>query len=186
MPWLFGYGSLDWRVDFEFTDRRDAWIEGWSRRFWQGSPDHRGVPSAPGRVVTLIEDAGARCWGRAYRVPESALPHLDHREKAGYERLRLTAHTREGARLDDVLVYIGGPANPSFLGPASTSKMVEHIATSSGPSGSNAEYLLRLADALASMGVTDEHVQGLAAAVRRRVADEDPGPEGTQPKTRGG
>ncbi|RZA31933.1 MAG: gamma-glutamylcyclotransferase, partial [Lysobacteraceae bacterium] len=64
--WLFGYGSLIWKADFPYIERRPASIGGWSRRFWQGSHDHRGTGSAPGRVVTLVAEDGATCHGMAY------------------------------------------------------------------------------------------------------------------------
>lgn len=164
--WVFGYGSLIYKVDFPYLDREPALIEGWARRFWQGSHDHRGTPEAPGRVVTLVPQAGSACRGMAYRVEHAVFEHLDHREKNGYERHRVDMHLLQRGESVAGTLYVAGRDNPAFLGPAGAADMAEHILAASGPSGDNAEYLLRLADALREIGDEDPHVFDLERRVR--------------------
>ncbi|KAI9357989.1 ChaC-like protein-domain-containing protein [Zopfochytrium polystomum] len=110
--WIFGYGSLIWKIDFPFSRRVIGYVPGVVRRFWQGSHDHRGTPDTPGRVVTLLtarewrdrwraadetvrgdddDETISSCWGVAYKVPPEHVPsvrdHLDFREKNGYQTL---------------------------------------------------------------------------------------------------
>eukprot|EP00850_Spirogloea_muscicola_P021507 SM000252S09059 [mRNA] locus=s252:98839:101363:+ [translate_table: standard] len=57
--WIFGYGSLVWRAEFEYDRRVVGYIRGYRRVFYQGSTDHRGTPELPGRTVTLEPQPGA-------------------------------------------------------------------------------------------------------------------------------
>jgi len=166
--WVFGYGSLIWRPDFPYLEARPAHVTGWARRFWQGSHDHRGVPSDPGRVVTLIEAAGQRCDGRAYLIEPAVFEHLDHREKNGYEQRRLTITFTDSQ--EDGVVYIGAPGNFAYLGEAPVPDIVAQIHRSAGPSGTNTDYLLQLADALRELGAVDPHVFELEQQLLQKLA----------------
>jgi cation transport protein ChaC len=168
--WVFGYGSLIWRPDFPWLDARPASIDGWTRRFWQGSHDHRGTKTDPGRTVTLAEAPGERCYGRAFRIELDVFEHLDDREKNGYERCRVEIC------FDDTsipgVVYVAATTNPAFLGDASVDEMAEQINRCVGRSGTNAEYLLELAQALRDLDVSDPHVFELETCVLAHRTNE--------------
>jgi cation transport protein ChaC len=168
--WVFGYGSLIYKADFPYLERWPATISGWQRRFWQGSHDHRGTAQAPGRVVTLIASPGDLCGGMAYLIEPQVFEHLDYREKNGYLRFQTAIELQkksappEGVQPERVqgTVYIATEHNPAYLGPASSLQIAEHIRTASGPSGSNLNYLLDLAESLRILDIDDEHVFELA------------------------
>ena len=155
--WLFGYGSIIFKADFPYLERRPAHITGWARRFWQGSHDHRGTAQAPGRVVTLVAQADAVCAGMAYLITPEVFAHLDHREKNGYLRVVTPIDFDDGQRAEG-LIYIAAEDNAAFAGPASEREIAQQIARAVGPSGRNSEYLLKLAQALRELGADDQHV----------------------------
>ena len=161
--WVFGYGSLIFRPEFPFEARRVARLHGFSRRFWQSSPDHRGTPEAPGRVVTLIEREGDSVLGVAYRIAreqsDAVLAELDRRERAGYVRALVEVEFSEPpfGRVR-ALVYRARPENPGFVANADDESIAKVARSARGPSGDNASYVRRLAQALRELGEDDPHV----------------------------
>lgn len=153
------------------------------------SQDHRGTPTAPGRVVTLISrsfwsrltdhhaSAPDRVWGVAYRILPSRVAevkdYLDIREINGYTIHYTPFHPSPSGSPIHTLVYIGTPDNDQFVGPQDPQALAEHIARSAGPSGPNLEYLFGLEAALAALGDEsgDEHVTDLAERVRGVLAE---------------
>ena len=175
--WIFGYGSLIWHPGFTFERSQVGYIRGWARRFYQGSPDHRGLPGSPGRVVTLVANAQSLCWGVAYQVAgeslESIFSYLDEREQGGFRRHQVDFYPKTtptdapASTVTKAAVYIAPDDNPHYLGPASVPEMARQIFHSKGPSGLNRAYLLRLAESLRGLGVTDTHVTELEHHVRQ-------------------
>lgn len=159
--WLFGYGSLIWRPDVEFAAAVPAVLRGYRRRFWQRSTDHRGTAEAPGRVVTLVPEEGARVVGMAYHLvdPAATLARVDVREQQGYTRLRLPVELDETRALSAV-VYVADPRNPYFTGDEELAATARIIARAHGPSGPNLEYARRLVAALGELAA--QHGRRLA------------------------
>jgi cation transport regulator ChaC len=119
-------------------------------------------------VVTLVADQGAVCWGLAFRPQgdlwSAVIADLDHRERNGYVRTDIELEFETGERVA-AITYIAGAENPSFVGPAPLAAILAQVATAHGPSGSNREYVLRLAENLTGLGVHDAEVHDLAHAL---------------------
>ncbi|XP_071781418.1 glutathione-specific gamma-glutamylcyclotransferase 1-like [Centroberyx gerrardi] len=173
--WIFGYGSLVWKPDFEYKRSKIGYIKGYKRRFWHGDDFYRGDKERPGRVVTLVEDHEACTWGVAYEVTDSqveeSLQYLNMREAVlgGYITETVDFIPREkgqGQGQLPALAYIATSDNPIYLGPASDAEIAAQIAACRGNTGHNLEYLLRLAEfmRLSCPEVQDEHLFSIEAA----------------------
>jgi len=167
--WIFGYGSLIWRPNFPFVQKQPALLHGWGRRFFQGSPDHRGTPHRPGRVVTLLPLAQECCYGMAYQVAtetmQQVLGYLNVREQGGYQILRLPTRLLTGKTVSS-MVYVASPENPYYAGSATPQVIAKHIFHCSGPSGRNRDYVYRLLDSLAEFAPPEAHLNEIALALR--------------------
>lgn len=69
----------------------------------------------------------------------------------------------------ELVIYVGTEDNKYFAGDADIDSIAQQIVGSVGPSGTNTEYLYKLASAmrLLAPGVQDEHLFALEEAVRR-------------------
>ncbi|KYN30634.1 Cation transport regulator-like protein 2 [Trachymyrmex septentrionalis] len=176
--WVFGYGSLIWKADFPYEKKLVGYIKGYIRRFYQKSTDHRGVPNRPGRVVTLLASTNPddQVWGLAYKISseniENVVNHLDFREKGGYIKKTVLFYPCDFSKSTQtpfyLTIYIGEEDNPNFAGMENIDIIAKHIIVSRGISGSNIEYLYKLASAMRTIapGVQDEHLFALERAVK--------------------
>lgn len=86
-------------------------------------------------------------WGICYKVEdEAALSKLNHREKRfSHVNLAFFPDDKQFPSFP-ALTYIGHEEGPLFLGEADIDKIALQIKEAQGPSGSNQEYVFKLAE----------------------------------------
>jgi len=191
--WIFGYGSLLWKCEYPILQFVWGSVQGYHRRLWQGSPDHRGTEKRPGRVFTMLPAnvvdqleaaAGVRqqsaspgdniVWGRCFELERAnaveVMKEIDHREIAGFSKDIISVMCVDGIQRD-ATVYAALADNEHFLGPARATDIAAHCWCSSGPSGRNDEYVTKTSKALIDAGIkfghdgprVDEHLKAVCA-----------------------
>lgn len=123
-------------------------------------------------------------WGKAFLVAaenKAALPYLSTREchLGGYRVYTVNFHpkpsynpTDDDAK-KDALLYIASPDNKHWLGAAPLPEIARHILESKGPSGSNVEYLIKLAEFMREEvpEALDDHLFSLERLVKKFACD---------------
>lgn len=174
---LFAYGSLIWRPEAAFSTPRKCRALGVLRRFWMQSIDHRGTPSYPGRVCSLISSSqseSSSCEGLLYTIsaidaPETLIS-LAEREKAGYRLERIFVRLDDNDSTIDPIqafTFLSDPQS-SFLVPTDEREIIKTaqiIQVAKGPSGSNLVYFKSLYTALTSLKIEDDYIEELNKAI---------------------
>lgn len=169
--WVFGYGSLIWRPDLAFVERRAASVHGWHRAFQMLSRVNRGTPHLPGLVFALI--SGGMCHGVVYRIARRdvrrQLQQLWAREMPTGVYDPRWLHCRTPAGPVAALAFTLSRRSPNYTGAIDDERLLQILRHARGRYGTTLEYLLRTADALHAAGVPDRSVDRLVALVRRHA-----------------
>jgi glutathione-specific gamma-glutamylcyclotransferase len=167
--WLFCYGSLIWNPVVHFVEREPATLIGWRRSFTLGLRSGRASPARHGRMLGL--EPGGETRGVAIRFDEESLadelPLVWGREmiSGAYRPVWETVNLSDGRRVAS-LVFVAERTHPYWMEDASVGTVVPVLASASGPLGTNADYVLRLADALTDLRARDDYVEAVASALR--------------------
>ncbi len=161
--WVFGYASLIWRPDFEFTERRAARVQGWHRALQMWSSINRGTPQCPGLVFALL--TGGSCQGMAFHIAaaqvESTLHTLWEREMPNgvYDPRWLRCQTAQG---DVSALAFTLPRNsPSFCGVLTDARYAQIFRQARGRYGTTQDYAVQTYEGLLREGIHDRALKNL-------------------------
>lgn len=168
--WVFGYGSLMWRPDFDYVERHAAWIEGYHRALCVYSHVHRGTPERPGLVMGL--DLGGSCRGVAFRVAdahrEATLAYLRERELVTHVYHEVSAHVRlDDGRQVEALAYVVDRAHRQYASGLDREATLRFVRQGVGQSGANADYVGATVAQMRELGVEDPEMSWLDEELRR-------------------
>jgi glutathione-specific gamma-glutamylcyclotransferase len=155
--WVFAYGSLVWRPEFEFAERQHAMAYGWHRALQMWSTINRGTPEFPGLVFALLK--GGSCHGVVYRIPgsvaEASLLQLWEREMPGgvYDPRWLRCQTATGAV--NALAFTLCKSSPRYCGELSDQQYRAIFQQARGRYGTTLDYAKQTYASLRSEGIED-------------------------------
>ena len=166
--WIFGYGSLIWRPDFEFAERRPARVHGWHRALKMWSRINRGTPERPGLVFGLL--SGGCCRGVVFRVGREhgadILTRLWSREMATavYDPRWLPAETPQGRVR--ALAFTLSRRSPSHTGELTPEEYRAIFADACGIYGTTLDYAHRTLEELRRHDIRDRNLERLLRLIR--------------------
>lgn len=172
--WVYGYGSLIWRPEFDFSEKRTALLHGYHRALCLWSRVNRGTPDQPGLVFGL--DVGGSCRGMAFRIPAARVPQdmeaLWRREmpSGAYLPRWLTCRTETGTIT--ALAFIMNRNTDAYVRGLPTERLIHIVRSAHGSYGPCMEYVLETAQALKQSNIHDKRLQALVSRLRRETGCE--------------
>jgi glutathione-specific gamma-glutamylcyclotransferase len=166
--WIFGYASLIWRPEFEFSEERFATIHGYHRALKMWSRVNRGTPECPGLVFGLLR--GGSCKGLVYRIPQARvaaiLPGLWEREMPTgvYDPRWLRCQTPQGKVA--ALAFTLSKRSPNHTGALSEDSYRKIFSDACGRYGTTREYAQLTYDKLRALGIHDHALEKLLRLVK--------------------
>lgn len=131
--------------------------------------------------MTLVptNDENSIVYGVAYKISDEkrkeVIEHLDFREKNGYDRHLVRFYpldsSTDDSSMENIVIYVATKDNDSYAGHrCDMNDIANQIFEATGPSGSNREYVFRLADAMRQLFPHhhDDHLFELEKLLKER------------------
>lgn len=173
--WVFAYGSLIWKPDFNAVDWRYGGLRGWHRSFCLRLTRWRGTQSQPGLMLALRR--GGSCNGIAFRLSDEdrlgQIQRMIRREISSISDASsirwVFLETPEGPVR--ALTFWAGPRGDRVLNGLPLETVARTLARACGHIGSCAEYLYLTVKHLEEKGICDRNLWKLQELVATEIAE---------------
>jgi cation transport protein ChaC len=171
--WVFAYGSLIWKPDFDAVESLQATAWGWHRSFCLKMTRWRGSQAQPGLMMAL--SPGGRCNGVVFRLSEDdrlgQIRRMIRREIGSVDDIStarwIQVETTDGTRR--ALVFWAGPKGERVYHNLPLETVAGVLARACGHMGSCAEYLYLTVKHLEVWGIRDRNLWQLQKLVAREI-----------------
>nr|WP_242444366.1 gamma-glutamylcyclotransferase [Advenella sp. S44] len=167
--WVFGYGSLIWRPEFEFQECRLATLHGYHRALCLWSSVNRGTPERPGLVFGL--DQGGKCEGKVFKLRPDALEQefraLWKREMVSGAYIPTWTHCATEQGTVRALAFIMDRENHAYAKDLTFEETLQIILNATGQNGPCPEYVIETAHALSDANIQDHALFKLADTLKK-------------------
>jgi cation transport protein ChaC len=168
--WIFGYGSLIWRPEFEFAESRLARLEQHHRALCLWSRINRGTPERPGLVFGL-ERGGEGCGGMVFRIPAPLVREtfstvwVREMSTGAYHPDWLDCETSQGKV--SALTFVINQQASSYVPEPHPDELIDIVHRAQGIYGSCYDYVMQTAIALKQAGICDQRLSTLAERLEK-------------------
>lgn len=175
--WIFGYGSLIWRPEFDFVETRLAKLDHHHRALCLWSRINRGTPEQPGLVFGL-ERGGEGCGGKVFRIPAHRVLEtfsavwVREMSTGAYHPNWLECATSEGNI--SALTFIINQQASSYVPEPHPDELVQIVHKAQGIYGSCYDYVMQTAVALKEAGICDQRLATLAERLEKHRQASEP------------
>ena len=171
--WVFGYGSLMWRPEFDPLETVRARLHGYHRSLCISSHIMRGTPERPGLVLGL--DRGGSCVGLAFRIEgaqrDRVMSDLRARELVTNVYLECQRSVRlADGRAVEAVCYVVDRDHEQYLGALGVDEAAARVAGATGKFGPNRDYVTNTVGHLRELNIRD----GWLESVVRRLEQTKP------------
>jgi glutathione-specific gamma-glutamylcyclotransferase len=177
MAYIFGYGSLMWRPDFDYTQKFEgAVLLNYHREYNKKSTVEWGTSANPAPTMGL--ENGGQCAGVCFQVDDNqlkvALNKLKKREGKTFAD-SFTGNPQGNVKIGRQTVKAYFPLNKrnkTYIPPSvSLEKRAEMVMVAKGKSGTGIEYVRKNLFDLESRGIKDKNLEQMWTEVSKLLGE---------------